>query len=181
MASRNPAGKGKLVWLWSLEASSAQLQGLAASDVGSFDSTFVTNAEAFLVKRYRAFGNITLMPLDVNLFVFMNGPGANQAEAEVAIEEEAQDPDDVSNWDLYLRQNRLIVNSIFPILSQPGRIDNDPIGYDSGWMTVGAKGKGIPFPEGHGPQLFVYNQGINYPADPIHDGFVIYEGVYLGD
>ncbi len=181
MATRNPAAPGKLVWLWSLENASSQLQSLAGNDVGSFDSTFTSNAEAFLVKRYRSFGIITLMPLDVSLFIFMNGPGANQAEAEVAIEEEVNDPDDVSNWDAYLRQNRLIVNTIAPIQGRAGRIDNDPVPYDTGWMTVGARGKGIPFPEGHGPELFIYNLLATLPADPVHDGFTIYEGVYLGD
>ncbi len=181
MASRNPAARGKLVWLWSDLESSAQLQSLAADDVATWDGTFITNAEAFLVKRYRSFGNIRLMPLDVNLLIGLMSAGINAAEAEVALEEEVNDPDDLTNWDAYLRQNRIVVNTLHTVGSQAGRIDNDPVAYDTGWMTVGAKGKGIPYPEGHGPTMFVKNFDIALPADVIQDGMTIYEGVYLGD
>ncbi len=160
---------------------SNEFQNLAAQDATSFDSTFVTNAEAFLVKRWRAFGGITLMDLGVNAFIVMTAAGINAAEAEVPIEEEVNDPDDLTNWDAYLRQQRVIWNTLHPLMESRSAIVDVQYSYDTGWMTVGAKGKGIPYPEGHGPQAIIYNQGVQWSADNVHSGMVLYEGVYLGD
>ncbi len=182
MAFESPV-KG-LVYLWTKTSDSAQLQSLSANDTGGWNATFQTHAKGLLVKRYRTWGSITLMPVDYKLWVFLSGPGGTAPGAEIALEEEVNDPEEVDHWDEYARQAEIIVNSLFPIMPigmEGQRADNDTVFYDSGWMTVGAKGKGIPYQEGKGPKLFCYNNSAALPADVIHDGFTIYEVVHLND
>ncbi len=179
---RNIPIKG-LVRLSGPQADSTVLQSLASQDAVALIDTHANQPNPFLLKRFRSIGWIELAPLNISLMMMIGMSGLNAAEVEVAIEDtKTGDIEDQTNWDSYHRENRLIWNTIFSVQGGPGRIDNDPVTWDTGWMTAGAKGVGIPFPEAFGPQIIAYNNhGDALPVDVLNGGYTIFEGVYLRD
>ncbi len=124
-------------------------------------------------------GTLELAPLNTSLLFGIVNQGGNVAEAEVALEDTIGDPADLTNWDGYIRNNRILWNSIFTPKDYGGRVDNDPLHFDSGWISIGRKG--WLYPEDQGPQIFVYNfHGDALPADILISNYVIYDGVVIG-
>ncbi len=179
MTSRNPArGLTRLV---AVQAGLTVAQSLAGKDAVLLDTTYLTNAEAFLLKRYRIMIDMEVAPLRLNTVCVIPSPGASLTEAEAGIEITVQDPDDFSSWLDILAMDAVIWNSFVALQAPAGHTDNADVAIDSGYVTIGEKGKGVPFAEGHGPQLALYNIGAALPADVIVNFMVIYEGVWLRD
>lgn len=160
------------------------LNSLAQGDTATLAEAYKTLTHAFLLKRYRLIMQIELVAPGVSLpqpIFYIAAPGINEAESEVVLEATPGDPDDVTTWATYISQSMLIWDSIYS--PEPPQFDagaDANWNFDSGWMSVGGK-KGIPYPEGHGPEMHCYNNGGDFQADNATNFTLILEGVYLRD
>ncbi len=179
MAVKNPTTG--LVRLTDTEPSLSTMQSLAQNDAVILDTTYATQSRGFLLKRWRKIIDMELAPLRLNCLIGVLAPGASAAEAETGIEVNVQTGADFSDWANIFAQEALIWNTLVSFGAPAGHIDNNDVVVDTGWVTCGKKGKGIPYMEGVGPQTFLYNLGAALPADVEVNYLNIYEGVYLSD
>ncbi len=170
-----------LVRLADTTTSLSTMQSLAQNDAILIETTYATQGRGFLLKRYRMIGDMELAPLRLNAIVAVALAGATAAEAESTLEANLQTGNQFSSFAAYMAQLAISWNSIFQIGAPAGHVDNNDISWDTNWMDVGAKGKGIPMKEGFGPALVLYNLGAAFPADVEMNFLTIYEGVYLSD
>ncbi len=159
------------------------LQSLNSLDSVSSINTLASQAESFLLKRWRFMGVVDLVSSNFFVLFYLNVPSATSAETELGIETTPGDPADFSQWDEHVATKAVIWSSLFPVFGTDQvvtQIADQSIRFDSGWLQVGAKGKGIPYGEGVGPEVHAYNPSGNiFQADLNMDGLVIFEGVYL--
>ncbi len=159
------------------------LQSLNPLDAVSSVNTLASQAEAFLLKRYRMIAVIDLVSTNFMALFYLNAPSATSAEGEVAIETSPGDPKDFSQWGAHVATKGIIWSTMFSVFGHKfveTQIADQSLRFDSGWLQVGAKGKGIPYGEDVGPEVHCYNPSGNaYQADLNMDGLVIFEGVYL--
>ncbi len=184
MAQLNPALRG-LQKLVTTHADNATLGGLAAKDAVAVDATYNGLDNPFLLKRWRMIGVLTDSGSDLATVMFyIAASGANAAETEVAIEElRTSNVRDSTTWVASMRSNVVIWNSIYTV--EPPAVNgaaSDKQIFDTGWITCGKKGKGIPYAETFGPEIHAYNYGgAALQAALMLNGVIILEGVFLNE
>ncbi len=155
-------------------------QSLAVNDAAALVTGLATVEEGFLAKRTRYILSMSLLDLDINALLYINSPSASSVETEAAIEATATDPDDFSDMSQFMARKGVIWSTIFHLAASMDAVTSNAIAIDSGWLQVGKKGKGIPYGEGIGPELHIYNMDDSIiPADVIFNGLFIVEGVWL--
>lgn len=186
MAKIHPSQKG-LVYLSHTEIDDTALQGLTGGNAATLDETYKDIPNGFLAKRFRMWYTWDQDADDLHVLLYLNAPGANEAETELALEQTMADPKDSTNWGQKQIGQRVINSTLFSIANENFAPDSTRSysGY-SGWLYVGAKGGGIPYPNNTGgiggPEVHAYN----YDADTILGTTLIsyvyqIEGVWLED
>ncbi len=167
-------------------ASNVTLASLAGGDTATVDEIHKLLTHGFLAKRFRMWFSWIGDATEVEgLLLFLASGGINEAESEIALEDTgAGDPDDHSNYGRGIISNRVIHSTLFavgqPFFKDAGTTEVQP-GY-TGWLTVGAKGKGIPYAQDFGPEIHAWN----YSDVALTSAFQLtyyyqIEGVYLND
>ncbi len=141
------------------------------------DTGMVDIGVPFLLKRIRAYGQVSNMAGEEALIIGFARGSISTSEINSAFTELQISPEDVSNLPIGARKSAIFWQAM-------DIVNGDSAGNGKDWIKIdariGARGKGIPLHEHDGIVPFVQNvTGSTMTTGALVDLFIVYEGVWM--